>query len=367
MQLCCQLMAPTAPVDSRDDAVVDAIRRQAASSRTIGSPLYGSLLDGLAGDYLAGGVTFELLHGISDRPTHDAVPLRYLATAHRLALTGRAPGLAAAYDSCGGSWGGQDLTETFLRTVHEHRDEFIAGLRRNVQTNEVARSAVLASGFSLIIRRHRLPLALFEVGSSAGLLSRWMHYRFDTGTTARGPTNSPLTFDGSWWRTPPPRLDPTINVAAVHASDIAPIDLTSQAGREQMLSFLWPDQRDRRERLQAALAVAAEHPLTVEQADAAEWVAGQLSAGLAARTATVVFHAIVWQYLPAATRDGMRDSLRRAGATASTTSPLLWLRMEPDTHEHAALRLTTWPGDTDEVLAHVGYHGADIVWLLDTD
>jgi hypothetical protein len=45
--------------------------------------------------------------------------------------------------------------------------------------------------------------------------------------------------------------------------------------------------------------------------------------------------------------------------------------MEPATPDHADLRLTVWdgralpnPGEPgDEVLAHVGYHGARVRWL----
>ena len=61
---------------------------QAAQAERIGSPLYARLLEGLFADYNANGVTAELLEGVSDRPVHDALPLRYLATAHHLALRG---------------------------------------------------------------------------------------------------------------------------------------------------------------------------------------------------------------------------------------------------------------------------------------
>ncbi len=352
------------PVSSRDDAVADTLRRQAASCAYIGSPLYAHLLEGLCADYVAGGVSYEVLHGVTEQPVHDALGLRYLATAHRLALEGSAPELAAAFESCGGAWSGEDLVPAFCHTVEVNRAAFADGLRRNVQTNEVGRAAVLASGFSLISLRHRLPLTVFEVGCSAGLLSHWMHVRFDTGVSTTGPADSPLRFDSTWWRTPAPMLDPELKVTAAYASDISPIDISDPAGRVQMMSFVWPDQRVRRERLQAAINVALAHPLHVEQADAGQWIADALRAALPEGVSTVVFHSIVWQYLPAATRSMLRDALDSAGAGATPTSPLLWLRMEPDTLERAELRLTTWPGGEEELIAHVGYHGSDITWLV---
>ena len=76
-----------------------------------------------------------------------------------------------------------------------------------------------------------------------------------------------------------------------------------------------------------------------------------------------MFHSIVWQYLPRPTRHAVRAALRLAGERAASSVPLCWLRMEPATPVHADLRATTWPGGEELVLAHVGYHGADVRWL----
>ncbi|HEY4331031.1 MAG TPA: DUF2332 domain-containing protein, partial [Ilumatobacteraceae bacterium] len=293
----------------------------------------------------------------------DALPLRYLATAHRLALAGDAPLLARHYPSCGGAWDGADITADFLATAARQRQEFVGGVRRNVQTNEVARAAVLASSFALIARRHGAAIDMLEIGSSAGLLSRWDLYHYDTGRSELGDRSSPVSFGPSWWTTNPPDLDVEVRVRHRAASDITPIDCTTADGRLTMLSFIWPDQLERIERLRAALTIAARAPLAVEAADAGSWLARQLARGPQVGAATVVFHSIVWQYLPPATRDGVRESLASAGALASDEAPLLWLRMEPDTAEHANVRVTTWPGAAEEVIAAVGYHGAGIQWF----
>jgi len=50
-----------------------------------------------------------------------------------------------------------------------------------------------------------------------------------------------------------------------------------------------------------------------------------------------------------------------AGARASRDAPLAWLRMEPG-GDRAELRLTTWPGDDQRLLATAGYHGHPIWW-----
>ncbi len=336
---------------------------QAAQAERIGSPLYARLLEGLFADYNANGVTAELLEGVSDRPVHDALPLRYLATAHHLALRGEAGDLAQYYGSCGGVWQGEDLTPIFLEIVQRERETFARGLRRNVQTNEVGRAAVLASGFALIARRHRPELDVLEIGSSAGLLSRWDRYFYDTGRSRLGDATSPLQFDASWWTDRVPQLGSDIDVVRRRASDVSPIDVSTHDGRLMMLSFVWPDQSERVERLRAALEVAQQYPLTVESADAGQWLADQFESGLHPDRATVVFHSIVWQYLSEATRTTLRDALFSAGGRATADTPLLWMRMEPATAAFADLRLTTWPGGLEEVLAEVGYHGAGVRWL----
>ncbi len=347
-----------------------ALAAQARSCETVGSFLYANLLRGLVDDHRRGGLTAELLDGVSERPVHDAVPLRYLATGHRLALTGGARGLAALYPSCGGTWRGDRdgaaVTAEFLSTVAAQREEFEAGLLRNVQTNEVGRAPVLASGMAWISAGYGLPIDQIEIGSSAGLLSRWDHYGFDTGASRCGDSNSSVQFGPTWWRASPPDLLPDLSngplVARRRASDISPIDVSTDHGRAALLSFVWPDQLDRIARLHAAIMVARTIPVLVEAQDAGVWLARQLRDGTATGAVTVVFHSIVWQYLPADTRDAVRGALSEAGATATTDRPLCWLRMEPATLEHADLRVTTWPGGEERHLADVGYHGADVRW-----
>ena len=180
--------------------VEQSLEMQAVSCRAIGSELYGTLLEGLLADYRRGGLTAEVLDGVTATPLHDALPLRYLATAHRLALIGDAPRLATRYPSCGGTWDRRpDIVEDFLAVVDEHREEFTRGVRLNVQTNEVGRAAVLASGFATVGSRCGLALDQLEIGSSAGLLSRWDRFAYDTGASHAGDPASPVRFGPEWW------------------------------------------------------------------------------------------------------------------------------------------------------------------------
>lgn len=344
--------------------VLEAIERQAASCDHIGSPLYGIILRGLAADFIGGGVTRELLDGVSERPQHDAIPLRYLATGHRLALSGEAPELAQHFASCGGLWRGGDPTDDFLEVVTRRRADFAAGLTHQVQTNEVGRAVVLGCGLGHIALAHGLPLRTLEVGASAGLLSRLPWFRIDTGLATCGPEDALLGFGPEWIETPPTSMPALIDVVEQAASDAFPIDIATPDGALAIQSFVWPDQTERLARLRAALVVAEQHPLEVERADAGEWLERRLATPLPLGATTVVFHSIVWQYLPPTTRQAVRSCLLTAGEAATPSSPLCWLRMEPATATHADLRLTSWPGGEEIRLAEVGYHGHRVDWRL---
>jgi hypothetical protein len=117
---------------------------------------------------------------------------------------------------------------------------------------------------------------------------------------------------------------------------------------------VWADQRERLERLRAALDVAATTEAPVERAGAAEWIGARL-AEPAPDVATVVFHSIVMQYLPEAQRERFERAVRSAAGTVA------WLRMEP-AGDMTELRLTL--GGEERLLARAGYHGDPVEWTL---
>ena len=161
------------------------------------------------------------------------------------------------------------------------------------------------------------------------------------------------------WDKAPELLD-AVPVLDRRGCDVAPVDATSPAGRLTLLSFVWPDQTHRFERLRAALEVAAVHPPTIDRLDAGEWLEQELATPVAGAV-TVVHHSIVLQYLKRASFDRLREALQRAGASATDDAPLAWLRMEP-AGRRAGIRLTWWPGGQEDLLGTSGYHGHDVEW-----
>lgn len=341
-----------------DLSMIEVIELQQDACTLAGSELYGVILGAMGDDIRAGGPCAEILAPWTVNALADAIPLRLLAAVHRVVLDGRAPELARFYPSAGGHEGG-DPVPAFHAALREHRAEIEAGMHLGVQTNEVGRAAALVGGFHAAARRAGWPLRTLEVGASAGLLMRWDRYRYETGALRWGPDEG-LTFTDPW-TSAPPSLSASLEVAERAGCDIHPIDVTSDEGVLALRGFLWPDQVARRARLDAAIDIARRFFAPIEQADAGEWVERQLAEprpGLA----TVVYHSIVLQYLPRESFRRMRSAIESAGARATTDAPVFWLRMEP-AGDVADVRLRSWPGDTDEVLATTGYHGPPVTWL----
>jgi hypothetical protein len=350
---------PATTVVAVQPAILDTLRRQATGCGLLGSAIYAQLLHAVADDYEVGGMSRGLLDGVTEKPFDDALALRLMAAVHRLALAGTVPALARHYPSCGGEPGSNILAD-FWQVLDQHAATIRGELATQVQTNEIGRTCALAPGLAFVAASAGLPLRTLEIGASAGLLSRVPWFFFDTGLQSAGPADSAVRFGAEWFGSPPPPVA-SIEMIEQRASDLYPIDITAPDGHHRALSFLWPDRADRIARLDAAVQVARDHPLTVEQADAAVWL--DKHATVQDSAATVVFHSIMWQYLARPTQDEIRSLLAARGAEATPSATFHWLRFEPFDAARAELRLTTWPGGEERQLALAGYHGAGVTWL----
>ena len=335
------------------EAIARRLRRQAEQCQRLGSPLYAELLERAAADVEAGGPASEVLEGHSQDPPLSALALRLMGAVNRLLLGGEEPEAFAGWEQ---------LREVLAR----RRDELRELVDLPVQTNEVGRSAALLFGFLAAAASTELPLRTLELGASAGLNSNWDRYRYEADALVWGPAGSPVTLD---WRLIHPRHEKSANyperveVASREGCDAAPLDASTEEGRRTLLAYVWPDQRRRVERLRGALEVAAAHPVAVEQAPAAAWAAERLAAPVAG-VATVVFHSVFVHYLPESEQSELYATIAAAGERATAAAPLSWLRLE-GTGELAELRLTTWPGGEERLLARAGFHG-DPVELLES-
>jgi hypothetical protein len=343
-----------------DDPLAQMFRAQAQVCASFGSPFYGALLGRAAADLAELGDLFAPWAGQTlEELMGAAVALRFLGAVHDLALSGDDLALAAAFPPVGdadAAWGAARAA------IERDPSRFAAFMTHEPQTNEVRRSACLLPGFLTIAAETKLPLACLELGASAGLNQLWNRYAYDYGEAGRwGDPASPVRLDSEWSGSPAPWKAP-IRVASSAACDRKPIDLIDPLQRRRLKAYLWPDQTERTLRFDAAVGMALAAGTKVEAADAAEWA----SARAAPRegVATVVYHSIFWQYLPAQTKAALRRALETHGAAATLSAPLAWLRMEPIDGQAfpIELRLTLWPGGEDRRLATVHAHGASVNW-----
>lgn len=339
------------------------LRWQAAFCHRMGSPLYGTLLDRSAEDVEAGGPAWTLLEPYqSDDPT-EALALRFMAAVHRIVLERRDPELAVFYPTAGGTGSPENAWKAFRTALERHASELRQLIDQPCQTNEVGRAAALLPGFLAVARETRLPLRTLEVGASAGLLSRWDHYRYEGGGLSWGNPGSAVRILNAF--AGPLPLDGESEVIERRGCDPTPLDPGQEEDRLRLLSSIWADRPDRMRNLRGAFDVAGIVAVIVDRAHAGPWLERQLADPVAGMT-TVVFHSVVLQYLSDAERNQALKTIVEAGERATTEAPFAWLRFEPQdwqrTRSHEVW-LTVWPEGRDRKLAEAAAHGPPVAWV----
>jgi hypothetical protein len=311
-----------------------------------------------------------------DRPG-SAPGLRFAAAVHRLVLAGGADRLARHYPSVGGRLDESTLWTDAEPVIVNHVDDLRAAiLSAPVQTNEPGRSAPLFGGLLVAAERaaahagrpEPFPVRLLEVGASAGLNLRphLVRYRLPDGGVLGDPAG-PFTLDVGWTGLPPAALERRLSVVQRSACDPNPIDVSAADGRLQLASFVWPDQIGRLRRLAGAMRLARKDPVPIERSGSADWLVDKLAEPLA-NVLTVVWHSVVWQYVPASERARGQQAMERAAAQATEDAPLALLVYESRRVPGSAdrfrfdLLLRLWPGGLSVSLGHGSGHGIPFDW-----
>ena len=118
-------------------------------------------------------------------------------------------------------------------------------LERSTQTNEVGRLAALMPVFARIAEEARGPLALVEVGASAGLCLYPDRYDYDWGDAgALSGSGGPALRCSVRGPMPVPAAVPSISWRG--GSDIGPLDVTDRAAMRWLRTLVWTEQEERR-------------------------------------------------------------------------------------------------------------------------
>ena len=311
------------------DRLAARYRRFAEAEAHGHSPLYEALALGVAGNA-------DVLRFVASLPVAKQQPNLLLAAVRWVAGTPR-------------DW------DAFRAALLSRPDEIRSViLTRDTQTNEPARCAVLLP----VLARLQGPLALLEVGASAGLCLLPDRYGYDYGgwTLGSGDPVFHCRCDAG-----APSVMPHIVWRA--GLDLNPIDPRDPDQAAWLENLVWPDPPHRLVRLRAALAVARHDPPQV--------VRGDLRTDLPALAATaprdatlVVFHTAVVGYLA-------DTSERAAFAAAAMSMGGVWISNEvpgvfPDIAAKAKLprpRGAFLLAVYGEPVAWTDPHGAWIDWF----
>jgi len=225
---------------------------------------------------------------------------------------------------------------------------------RATQTNESGRCAVLLP----VLSRLTQPLALLEVGASAGLClypDRY-GYRYGPHTVGTGPPVLDCDATGM------PRTARVPQVVWRAGLDLNPLDVADPDDVAWLDALIWPEHEHRRARLrQAAAAAAADPPLLVrgDLVDDLPALAAQAPAG----ATLVVFHSSVLYLVPERRRAAFVDVVRGLpGHWIANEGPTV-LRHDgrlPDPPGEAAHNLLALDGTP---LAWARGHGQAFTWF----
>jgi hypothetical protein len=148
------------------------------------------------------------------------------------------------------------------------------------------------------------PLALIEVGASAGLCLLPDRYGYDYGSRRLLPESEapayPVFRCNADPRTPLPAALPRIIWRA--GLDLSPIDAAVPDQAAWLETLVWPEQIERRNRLRLALGIVAQEQPPIVQADLLSDRLDRLCAEAPRDATLVVFHTAVLAYLESRTQ-----------------------------------------------------------------
>lgn len=348
------------------EATLDSLRQRflnfADKECVPASPLYARLARGVAQDD-------ELLALAARARPGQPPPNMLFGAAHYLLLSGDRHPLAGFYPTLTTRPRSPDEADPFplFREFCLSRSADIEAILANrlVQTNEVRRCACLLPAFARVqVSASGRPLALLEVGASAGLNLLWDQYAYDFGDLNWGEAEAEVRLacrlpDGV---RPPLPVQP-IAISWRLGLDLNPIDVQEAADVRRLRALIWPEQTERVDLLARAVTVA-------QRVRPALWRGEALTLLPAAFAQTPTDSALcLWhsftlnQFTPQA-----REQFAGLLVTEAARRPVFRIGLE-GTPEGALLRLSVFEAGSERetTLARCDPHGGWIQWLAADD
>lgn len=338
--------------------------RAFADTTAARAPLYSALSRVVADDQMLAGL-------LRAAPHEQHNPVLLFAAVHDLLLRGLGPDLAGFYPNLTTEPTGRgDLASVFRSFVLEHVDpirELVS--TRSTQTNEVGRCSLLLTPLAQI-ESEMGPLALVEIGASAGLNLLLTHYSYEYQPGGSVGDRSTVHLACGTRGSPPiPAALPVVR--ATVGLDLSPIDVHDADQTRWLEACVWPDQSDRFARLRACIEIARQHSPTIVTGDAVSDVAATIET-VAHLGHPVVMNSWVLNYLSPRRQRQYVSELDRFGANhelswvlieSPSQTPGLPIPGEKDEHD-TVLSLVRWRMGVRDVqrLANCHPHGYWMHW-----
>ena len=332
-------------------------------------PLYDALSRSIAADD-------DLLELLITAAPGQWRPMLLLAALHDIVLRHPDEAFSRLYPTVGGSMDARTDVMALLRSFVEAHGDDIERLvtTRSTQTNEVNRSclwfaALRAAAVDLADR----PLAIIEVGASAGLNLGFDRYRYDFGDGEhRGRAESAVRLRCEV-RSGTPPLDVDLPpIVERFGLDLAPVDLADAVERRWLKACIWSEQPERHERFDAAAGLTIANPPRLVTDDLVDGI-GDLIESCPDDAHVVVLNSWVLTYLPRDRRNAYDSVLDLVGSGRNLTrisaegeGVVDWVPAGVDgPTEHTVVGTTRWRNGerTEERTAVCHPHLAWIDWL----
>lgn len=325
------------------------------------APLYAKIISGISRD---GDLKELASHVKSGQPMANII----LAAVHFLLLRGIEHPLRGWYPNLNGGRSHEgDPFPRFKDFINAHREEVDALIRKGVtNTNEVARCSFLHAAFRAIAKEAGEPMALIEIGPSAGLNMLWDNYRvhYTSGSESHvvGPDAAPLTLECELRGNGRPPFGPSPKIASRVGLELNPVDLGDPYWSDWLKALVWPDNVARFERLAKAIAFARTQNLDIRAGSALDNLTNAIGE-IPENTPVCVYATfVVYQFSTA-----MRETLENLFVVASLRRPIWFLSVEGTltTPGEAPVDLRIYRDGAKEKrhLAVAHPHGAWLKWM----
>jgi hypothetical protein len=327
------------------------------------APFYDRLARGIARDP-------ELLSIAAHARSGQQAPNLLLAAVHYLLLRGADHPLGAFYPSVAhlAAVPPGDPVPAFRAFCRDHCDALIELVSTGlVQTNEPQRCTVLLPAFATVARlTGGTPLALIEVGSSAGLNLLFDRYGYDYGAgRSAGDPDAPVRFTCELRGAVLPPIPAGMPLVATRVGiDLHPTHAADPQATLWLRALVWPEHPERAALLQEVLTLAQHEPPALIAGDALTALP-QAVAEAPTDASLCVFHIATLAHFPPEARERFRALI----PALARQRDLFWMSSEGSGDagrrgQHLTILTVFQRGRRAErQLAYSHPHGAWLEWL----